>query len=252
MSEIKPIRICYQSFTNRDYAVAYLDCLQEVVCKAADAGTIVDECLLTNPVRNPHRLEEFRAAQQVLVNAEQAEEEQYDAFVIGHFQDTTLSEAKSLLNIPVLGLGENSLLFACGLAKRIGLVAIHSNFLPWHRDQVLDYALQGRIAGISSMDMVPAAFMNLFSCERKAAQFQQCFIDSCLPLIRDGAEIIVPAGGIPMVLCAKFGIKQVKGVPVLDGVSTLIKSAEMSVKLNRLNGTMTSNVGSYASPLAWR
>src|SRR5207249_11419745 len=42
-------------------------------------------------------------------NAIEAERQGYDAIAITHFQDAGLAEAKSVVDIPVLGLGETTL-----------------------------------------------------------------------------------------------------------------------------------------------
>ncbi len=55
-----------------------------------------------------------------------AEREGYDAFVIGHFQDAGLYEARSVTNLPVLALGEASMLHACQLGQRSGVVTINT------------------------------------------------------------------------------------------------------------------------------
>ena len=44
----------------------------------------------------------------------------YDAFVMGHFQDSGLYEARSALAIPVVGLGETSLHWAAQIGRNIG------------------------------------------------------------------------------------------------------------------------------------
>ncbi len=46
-----------------------------------------------------------------------AEREGYDAFVIGHFQDAGLYEARSVTNLPVLALGEASMPTPASLAS---------------------------------------------------------------------------------------------------------------------------------------
>ena len=61
---------------------------------------------------------------------------------VTHFQDPGLSEAKSAVGIPVLGLGETTLHFSLTLGRKIGLVTINPAFIPWHEDQIIKYGMQ--------------------------------------------------------------------------------------------------------------
>jgi Asp/Glu/hydantoin racemase len=56
--------------------------------------------------RYPHPITDFRCAAQAVANALTAEEQGYDAFVIGHFAEPGLAEARAAVRIPVIGLGE--------------------------------------------------------------------------------------------------------------------------------------------------
>ena len=66
-----------------------------------------------------HALVELRCSREMICNVVQAEREGYDAVIVGHFQDAGLYEAKSVVDIPVVGLGEASMLYSCQLAQRI-------------------------------------------------------------------------------------------------------------------------------------
>ena len=89
-----------------------------------------------------NRITELRCSIQVVRNAVTAQQQGYDAFVIGHFQDGGLYEARSAVDIPVLALGEASMLFACTLGGKIALVTINPIFIPMHEEQIIRYGLQ--------------------------------------------------------------------------------------------------------------
>ncbi|MFK5977467.1 MAG: aspartate/glutamate racemase family protein [Rhizobiaceae bacterium] len=63
----------------------------------------------------PHPIVEMRCAREMICNAIQAEREGYDAFVVSHFQDAGLYEARSAVDIPVIALGEATMLYCCQL-----------------------------------------------------------------------------------------------------------------------------------------
>jgi allantoin racemase len=67
-------------------------------------------------------------------------------------------------------------------------------------------------------------------------------------------EVIVPAGGLPMLLFAREKDFAVRGATVLNGINVVVKMTEMAVKLARLDGTSVSRASWYskASPEAIR
>ena len=71
-------------------------------------------------------------------------------------------------------------------------------------------------------------------------------------LIEDGADVIVPTGGIPMMLFGETPDANVDGAPIVNGVTVLVKAAEMAVKLSRLTGHVASRAphSGYVLPSA--
>src|SRR6201991_5081737 len=142
------MRIWYQSFVDYEHGKTYWDRLGAHLKSTVDPGTEVDIKGITPHDSYAHPLVEMRCAREVICNAVRAEREGYDAFVIGHFQDAGLYEARSAVDIPVIGLGETAMLHACRLGQRIGLVGFERRYVPWFRQQILKYGLQHRVTGI--------------------------------------------------------------------------------------------------------
>jgi allantoin racemase len=64
-----------------------------------------------------------------------------------------------------------------------------------------------------------------------------------------GAEVVIAAGGVVMALLAHADIHQSAGMPILNGITNLVKLGEMAVKMHRLmGGRFTSKRCTYASP----
>jgi allantoin racemase len=189
---------------------------------------------MTPSVTTVHALSEFRFSRQVIRGAIQAEREGYDVFFMNHFQDVGLYDARASVNIPVLGLGEATLLHACTMGRKLGLLAINPAFIPTHAEQVHRYGLQQRIAGIRAISANIADYMDAFTSPAKKAELWAMFEREARRLIDAGADIIVPTGGIPMMLFGNDPDANVDGAPILNGVTVVVKAAEMAVKLKRL------------------
>ena len=242
------MRLQYQSFTDAKMGGPYLNYLRAALKQAADPGTRIDEVLMSPPDSYAHSTVETRCGYQAMRNAVHAERAGYDGFLIGHFQDSGLAHAKSLVDIPVVGLGEISMLHACTMGQRIGLITINPRFIPWHKEQILKYRLENRVVGVHAMDFAPGDFMAAFETDENYRKVRDAFCEQAMPLIKEGIDVLIPAGGIPMLVLAREPGFNIDGIPVLEGVSLLVKAAETAVKLRRLNGTSISRTGAFLQP----
>jgi Asp/Glu/hydantoin racemase len=193
-----------------------------------------------------HTLSEFRCATQVIGNAVRAEKEGYDAFVMGHFQEPGLLELRSAVDIPVVSLGEANMLAALSLGHRFGLVTVDPVFLPWHDRQVRAAGLAERCAGIRAITMNVAGFMKAYTDKRAYARVRADFVKQVKPLVEAGAEVIIPAGGLAMMLFANERPFLIDGAPVLNGIAVVAKAAEMALALRDISGVSISRRGTYA------
>jgi Asp/Glu/hydantoin racemase len=197
-----------------------------------------------------HPLTEFRCAAQTIRNALEAERAGYDAFVIGHFQEPGLLEIRGALDIPVIGLGEATFLASLSMGRRLGLVTIDPVFIEWHERQITAYGLGQRVAGVRAIKMDLPRFMRAFTDDATYAEVRAEFVDQVRPLVRDGAEVIIPAGGLPMLLFARECPFTIDGALVLNGIAVVAKAAEMALALQRVTGSVVSRRGTYAKASA--
>ncbi len=134
------MRIWHQSFTVLEDVPHYRAALERHLARVVDAGTSIDFHGMTPgtyPTDYPgmhigyaylaglHKEQFVRAAQR-------AQEEGYDAFVIGTIPDTAFEECSSVVDIPVVAFGNTSVGFASGLGSRVGIV----HFIGELRDQI--------------------------------------------------------------------------------------------------------------------
>src|SRR5262249_30713055 len=146
----------------------------------------------------------------------------------------------------VVGLGEATMLHACTLGRTFGLVTINPVFLPWHRDQIARLGLGQRAVGVRAVDTQVATYMRALEDE---AVYQQVKGEVCREaeaLALAGAEVVIPAGGLPMLLLAREPSLTVRQAVVLNGIAVVAAAAEAALKLYRQTGVAVSRQGTFA------
>jgi Asp/Glu/hydantoin racemase len=243
-------RVWYQSFVHPVEQAPYIERLQTFLNSAAADSTKFEVHGLDPPDRHFHPLTEFRCAAQVIRNAIAAERAGYDAFVIGHFQEPGLLEIRGALDIPVIGLGEANLLTALSMGGKLGLVTIDPVFISWHERQVMAHGLDQRVVGVRAIRADLPGFMRAFTDSASYTQVRDDFVAQVRPLIEQGAEVIIPAGGLPMLLFSREHPFLIDEAVVLNGIAVVAKAAEMAIALKRLTGAIVSRRGAYAKASA--
>ena len=198
----------------------------------------------TPPATTTHAITEFRIARNLIRNVVEAEKQGYDAMAITHFQDAGLAEVKSVAKIPVIGLGETTLMHSLTLGRKLGLITINPVFIPWHEDQVIRYGLQQRVVGVRAVEATVADFINAFADKKAFDALYPKWEREVRWLLNNGADVIVPAGGLPMMLFSG----EFEGAPVVNGVTLVAKTAELAIKLRKHGMFHVSRRSNYVHP----
>src|SRR5262249_42962740 len=194
----KRYRIWAQGATDQVGHRNYLTELLPHMKACTDPDFELDFKTMTPSVTTVHALSEFRVSREVIRGAIAAEREGYDVFFMNHFQDVGLYEARAAVEKTGLGLGGANVLDACIMGPELGLGASNPAFIPTHNEQICRYGLQQRIAGIRAMAANISDYMEAFTSPAKKLELQAIFEREARRLIDDGADVIVPTGGIPM------------------------------------------------------
>jgi Asp/Glu/hydantoin racemase len=241
------LRIRYQSFIDPHENAEYTEALQSYLDSVADPDVSFEVVGMSPPDKHLHRITEFRCSAHVIRGAIRAKEAGLDAYAIGHFQDGGLAEARSAVDIPVTGLGEASMLFACTLGRKIGLITINPVFESWHEEQVLQYGLQQRVTAVRAMRTSVDLYMRACTEEDALEELAERFRAEAL--VEAGCEVIVPAGGLPATLLARRKEPlDLGGAVFANCVGILAKHTEMAVRCHRLGIARTARNATYALP----
>jgi allantoin racemase len=246
---MKNIKIWFQGATDRVHMAPYIRKVERHLKRILDPGTRYVFNTTSPPATTTHALTEFRIAGAFVRGAVEAERQKFDAMAITHFQDAGLAEVKSVAKMPVLGLGETTLFHACTLGRKLGLVTINPVFIPWHEDQVIRYGLESRVVGVRAVSATVKDFIDAFADKNAFDRLYPKWQRECKALLSAGADVIVPAGGLPMMLYGAEKGANIDGAPIVNGITLIAKQAETMVRLRRLAGMAdVSRRSNYAHP----
>jgi allantoin racemase len=205
-----------------------------------------------------YRYIDHLASSMVYHVAYRAEEEGFDAVIIGCFGDPMVWEMRQALNIPVVSIGESSMLLSTLMGLKFGVVTITPYHNPAQEERITKYGLKERFAGVraiteSSEEQVKAL--------TDAGATIEAFKQVARELIADGAEIVIPGCSLmsPALRLAPGaekeypdGVTEVDGVPVADIISDAVKLAETLASLKNAGSGWISrkNLFAPATPFA--
>jgi allantoin racemase len=239
-------RIVWQGFTDPVANKPYVERLTSYLNEISDAGYDFEFRGISPPDYHVHRLTEWRCAVQALAGAIEAERDGVDGVLLGHFQDAGLWELRSAVSVPVVGLGESSMLHALTLGYRFGLITIDPNFVEWHEQQVRQYALDARCAGVRGMQTSVDLYMQAFAADSSAiAAIEEQFETLGRELVAAGAEVLIPAGGLPALLLGTRSGYAIDGAVVVNANAVAAKHAELAVKMREISALAPSRSGTF-------
>ena len=239
------MKVRWQSYI--EPGTAYLDVLGRHLRELASPETEVELAGLTPSDAHVHVLSEWRCGYQVV--AQNLVDRDCDALVVGHFQDGGVRELRAALDIPVVGLGEAAMHHAAMLGESFGLVTINPGFVTFHRRQVHSYGLGAQCAGIRAMQTDAPAYLAAFAGDSAAAdRILSAFRVAARDLVDAGADVIVPAGGLPALLLRRLpdAVPELDGAAVLDPLGIALGQAELWARLGA--GAAPGRRAIYARP----
>jgi Asp/Glu/hydantoin racemase len=171
-----------------------------------------------------------------------AEAEGYDAFFISMINDAGLEEIRSLVQIPVVGLLQSSLLFGATLGRPIGLVTNVPAAIEQINRAVGNYGLRDLMGPFEVSLCTHAELRDGFTDPTVVIEK---FTEAAERAVARGAKVIIPGEAPLNTLMAHAGVSRVAGVPVLDSMGIAIATAEMRSRFFKKSGLRPAEVGFY-------
>ncbi len=241
------MRILYQSFTDPDRHAPYLRRLSEYLKEIAGPGVAYEVRGMRPADTQLGRISELRCGLNSLQGVIEAEREGFDAVLIGHFQDSLLYEARTAVDIPVIGHGEASMMQACMLGGRIGIISIDPVYIPWHREQIRHYGLENRVVNVAAMTITPDLAVAAFDDPEAYASIKQTFVGLASTMVEaSGVDVVMSAGGLFALLSSRDNELNVPDAMVANPTLLAVRQAEASVGIAKELGTPVSRGSTFA------
>src|SRR5687768_13627136 len=243
-------RIWHQSFTVLGNLPAYAQALDAHFKKVARADTEVvmhgmhDQTYQTNypGIDIRHAYLQYLHGQQFALGGIAAEEAGFDAYAIMSLPEPALRETRSVIDIPVVGYGESSMLMGRMLGERMGVLLFIEEMTPIIEENAARIGLSSRFAGAR---FVGFTFNDVLKAYEEPTSLLERFHTAARAMIADGVDVIIPGEAPLCALLMKHGIYRVDNVPIIDALGATIKMAESMVDLKRSSGLAPARRGYY-------
>jgi allantoin racemase len=147
----------------------------------------------------------------------------YDAIILGVSMDSGLAALRELFPIPVVGMAEASILFACSLGARVGCFTLGPKLLPLYQSLTDSYGFSERVACWRALDL-PAAYGT-----EMLPEVADAVADACERMARnDGVDIAVLCGAVLTGYAER--IAGLTSIPVVDCIDAATRTAIMLVE----------------------
>ncbi len=239
-------KVLYLSMSREEYSPNYFPFLRSYIDQVKSPDTKVDLRGTRVGRIDSYRFFETLDWISILDSVVGAEQDGYDAVAIGNILDPALREARSMVDIPVLGLGETSMLTACMMGSTFSLVGVNPFFGGRFEENVAKYGLRDRLASIECMGLTPHELDACFSDDEGRSRAIESFTAAARASLAKGAEVVIPAGGRLTAFLNAVGIREVDGAPLLDGTVSLVAATEAAIRIHQQSGSFVSRRRLYA------
>lgn len=196
----------------------------DVLKKITRNDTVLSmECLKKSIVTIDSMLDVSLAAPEIIDIAINAERQGYDAVVLYCFSDPAIAACREVLNIPVIGAGQESVLTACGLGYNFSLIVTGRTRIPEKKNFINSLGINmNRLASIRSINL---SYEEMENDKKKTLSSLTELAQECI--IQDKAEAIV-LGCLSFLGIGEELSKRIQ-VPVIDPAYNAVSTAESYV-----------------------
>ena len=227
------------------------DWLMKILDAVGNPGTTVDCVNLRHGYKIMRTYTRTYNSIGVAQRAYEAEKKGYDGFIIGCASDLGLKEARSMVNIPVIGSTEATALLACTLGNKFSVITTDPTACARTENLIRSYGLADRLASVRYPPGLTSH--KNFAMMAEGPQQQQKIVDMLTAAMmkainEDGAEALYVSCVPTSAMLTMHRVYEVDSVPVVNMFTAALKLAESVVALKRAYGTVVCKKSIYLGP----
>jgi Asp/Glu/hydantoin racemase len=179
-------------------------------------------------------------SREVARNGILAEQRGYAAFVNVSTNDAGRPEIREMTDIPAVFITECAVHLAAQMGARFGFLTHNSGSRKKMELMTQRYGLGELLVEGASLEMRYSDFPRLY---QDPAAGIEAFSKAARAVIARGANVLIPAGGPLNMFFVDHDLRHVDGVPLIDIMANVIKSAERAVDLQALGVPQRGSTG---------
>lgn len=227
---------------------SYYELLQKdyELVKRADTETVINDVPTGLP--NPDLVTYFGLrqanAREILKTMLQAEKEGFDAVAGACFGDGAIQAAGNLMDIPVVGAGQTSMLLARMMGVRFAIIT--SDPTPETEHLVDSYNMMSSAIGYQPVRCLTLDSSTFFNClGGDYGPVIENFREVAQGCIKDGADVLIPGCGLLSPMLTVNNVREIDGVPIIDPMQVSLKFAEMMADFRAAGMPVISHKGLF-------
>jgi len=203
----------------------------------ASKGTEIEIIYLDKgPVSIRSAYAEFLAAPDILKKAIEAEKKGFDGIIIACFGDVGVKAAREIVDIPVIGAAEPSMLIACSLGQRFSVVTISKSIIPPIENIATVLGVKEKLASVRSITLP-------VSKDRDEEKLKNDLYEEAVRSIEEDKAHVIVLGCAGMIGIAESLHEMLKekgyDVPIVEPAATSILFLETLIKLKLTQSRLT-------------
>ncbi|MDY7033458.1 MAG: aspartate/glutamate racemase family protein [Thermodesulfobacteriota bacterium] len=249
------MKICYINITEEQITGPYLDIIRKTADKILRPDTQMEiKCVKPGLTRafDLHTYFGQLNNTSIIERAIEAEEEGFDAVVVGCYADPGVKEARATVDIPVIGISEASMSYACLLGRRFAVVTLNEPDIITEMEDAIRYHGMEARAISNPVRLIKMSSYDVFTKGMADPRIvAEDILERAKESAADGADaVIIGCNGLgPLSTLSDLVRVEEGSIPILDCISVGLKTAEMIHEMtNCLGIPYTSRHGTNALP----
>jgi allantoin racemase len=181
------------------------------------------------------------------------EKEGFDGVSIACFFDPALKPARQLLNIPVTGLAEAAMHFACLMGKKFAIITANALHVAAMEEEIARYHMESQAIKRNPVRALPTSDKG-YAPERIHDYIGGDYtpvIDSLNQVahgcIEDGADVLMVGCGLISPILTQAGVTEIDGAIIIDPLLASLKLTEALVSLHQAGLPVVSRKSYYSA-----